>query len=79
MIIFKELNGEIYRFGSSNVSKHCGDLSKMNVLDISPTNGGITNPRGMANELKNDSRVDKVLSPYYNSGEKAIHVEIKQE
>ena len=73
------MTDEIYRLCPSNISKHCGDPNKMNVLDISPTNGGITNPRGIANELKNDSRVDKVLSPYYNCGEKAIHVEIKQE
>jgi len=52
MITAKELNDEIYRLCPSNISKHCGDHSKMNVLDISPTNGGITNLRGMSDALK---------------------------
>ncbi len=78
MIILKELNDEIYRLCPSNISKHCGDISKMNVLDISPTNGGITNPRGMSDALEKDPRVNRVLSPYTKTYDPAIHIEINQ-
>lgn len=78
MIIFKELNDEIYRLCPSNISKHCGDISKMNVLDISPTNGGITNHRGMSDALEKDPRVNRVLSPYTKTYDPAIHIEINQ-
>ena len=73
----KAMTDEIYRLGPSKVSKHCGDPNEINVLDISPINGGIKNPKGMSEALENDTRVNRVLTPY-NSNDKAIHIEINQ-
>ncbi|WP_228527868.1 RHS repeat-associated core domain-containing protein [Pararhodonellum marinum] len=67
---------KINSIGPSKVSNHLGDPSKINVVDVSPWRGGITNPRNFANKIGSLNGV-RVLSPY-NSNDKAIHVEIPQ-
>ena len=64
--------------GSERVSKHCVDPSKMNVVDISPVNGGIKNARNFSNTAHANSGVSRVLSPWTTTYDPAIHIEIPQ-
>jgi RHS repeat-associated protein len=74
----KAMVNKINELGPGNVSKHCADPSIMNVIDISSNNGGIKNPMGFSKAAQNHSGISRVLSPYSNIGEKAIHLEIPQ-
>jgi len=67
---------QINTIGPSKVSIHLGDPSKINVVDVSPWRGNITNPRNFANKIGIFKGV-KVLSPW-NSNDRAINVEIPQ-
>jgi len=67
------MTDEIYRLGPSNVSKHCGDPNKINVLDIAPSS--IKYQNEFKNAILNDSRVSKLLYP---PKDPALHLEIPQ-
>jgi hypothetical protein len=64
--------------GPDRVSKHCVDPSKMNVVDVSPVNGGIKNGSKFSNTAQNNPRVSRVLSPWTPTYDPAIHIEIPQ-
>jgi len=69
----KAMTDEIYRLGPSNVSKHCGDPNKINVLDIAPSS--IKYQNEFKSAILNDSRVSKLLYP---PKDPALHLEIPQ-
>lgn len=64
--------------GPSNVSKHCADLNKMNVVDVSPVNGGIKNAKQFSANAQSNPSVSNVLSPWTKTYDPAIHIEIPQ-
>ena len=64
--------------GPSNVSKHCADLNKMNVVDVSPVNGGIKNAKQFSSNAQGNPSVSRVLSPWTQTIDPAIHIEIPQ-
>jgi hypothetical protein len=64
--------------GPGNVSRHCADLSKMNVVDVSPINGGIKSGKTFSSTAQSNPAVSKVLSPWSKPKDPAIHIEIPQ-
>jgi RHS repeat-associated protein len=64
--------------GPSNVSKHCADLNKMNVIDVSPVNGGINNAKKFSWNAQRNPAVSRVLSPWTSTIDPAIHIEVPQ-
>jgi RHS repeat-associated protein len=64
--------------GPSKISKHCADLDKMNVVDVSPVNGGIKNAQKFSSTAQRNSSVGRVLSPWTPTIDPAIHIEIPQ-
>jgi uncharacterized protein RhaS with RHS repeats len=64
--------------GPSNVSKHCADLNIMNVVDVSPVNGGINNAKQFSSNAQGNPSVSRVLSPWTPTIDPAIHIEIPQ-
>lgn len=69
---------KINEIGPVKVSNHLGDPSIINVVDISPWRGGITNPKGFAKEASDAKpKTSEVLTPW-NSRDKAIHIAIPQ-
>uniref|UniRef100_UPI003F6EC995 RHS repeat domain-containing protein n=1 Tax=Cyclobacterium plantarum TaxID=2716263 RepID=UPI003F6EC995 len=67
---------KINEIGPSKVSNHLGDPSKINVVDVSPWRGGITNPKTFSIKIDAVQGI-RVLSPW-NSNDRAIHIEIPQ-
>jgi hypothetical protein len=65
-------------FGPGRVSKHCVDPSQMNVVDISPVNGGIKNGKTFSSNAQANPSVSRVLSPWTPTYDPAIHIEIPQ-
>jgi RHS repeat-associated protein len=68
---------KINEIGPSKVSNHLGDPSKINVVDVSPWRGGISNPKALAKEADNNPKTSEVLTPW-NSRDKAIHIAFPQ-
>nr|WP_304343590.1 RHS repeat-associated core domain-containing protein [Chryseobacterium koreense] len=64
--------------GPSKVSKHCVDPKQMNVVDVSPVNGGIKNGKNFSSTAQSNPSVSRVLSPWTPTYDPAIHIEIPQ-
>lgn len=71
----KAMLDKIYELGPRTVSRHCGNHSELNVIDIAPST--IRNPKKFAGIIGANSGVSKILTPW-NTPEKAIHIEIPQ-
>jgi RHS repeat-associated protein len=65
-------------FGPGRVSKHCVDSSQMNVVDVSPVNGGIKSGKTFSSNAQANPSVSRVLSPWTPTYDPAIHIEIPQ-
>lgn len=50
----------------------------MNVVDVSPVNGGIKNGKTFSNATEKNKNVSRVLSPWTTTYDPAIHIEIPQ-
>lgn len=66
----------IEELGPANVSHHCGDPAKLNVLDIKPSSIPVDKHDAFVKAAGSDPRVSKVLGP--TSGDPAFHLEIPQ-
>ena len=66
---------KIYDLGPRTVSLHCGDHTKLNVINIDPSS--IRNPIKFADIIGINVGVSKILTPWITS-ERAIHIEIPQ-
>lgn len=64
--------------GPNKISKHCADLNQMNVVDVSPVNGGIKNAKSFSSNAQANPSVTTVLSPWTTTFDPAIHIEIPQ-
>ncbi|MFT3701397.1 MAG: hypothetical protein QM802_03465 [Agriterribacter sp.] len=69
--VMEAMEKEIIRVGPGNVSKHLGDFSKLNVIDIDPSS--IVNQKNFAKEVL--KRNIFLLKP---PADRAFHLEIKQ-
>lgn len=69
-----QMTNKINDLGPSNVSKHCGDYSKINVMDISPSSVG--NGDKFMDCVKRNSSISNYFSP--GSNDPAYHIEIPQ-
>lgn len=74
--IITAMTDQINVEGPQNVSRHCVNSSKINVIDIMPST--IKNDLGFHNALKNNYGINKSITPFDKKSEKAFHVEIKQ-
>ena len=63
----------ILQVGPQNISKHCGDFNKLNVIDIAPSS--VMFKSAFINAVREDPRVSKFLFPRKDP---AFHLEIKQ-
>lgn len=70
------MTNEIYDVGPSNVSKHLGDFTKLNVLDIDPKS--VQNKDAFINSVFNNKAISKLLSPYTKPKDPSFHLEIPQ-
>lgn len=70
-VIISNMESKINEVGPSNVSKHCGDPAKLNVVDVA--HSSISNKTAFYNALKADPNVSKVLDE-----NNCYHVEVKQ-
>ncbi|WP_138542781.1 hypothetical protein [Pseudoalteromonas ruthenica] len=66
---------KIISVGPRNVSRHAGDPSTLNVVDIAPSSIGLARKQQFENAVKADSRVSKFLTP---PKDPAYHLEIPQ-
>lgn len=71
--IKSSMTDKINEVGPGKVSKHSSDPNVLNVIDISP--GSVKNKKQFRSEIKNDSRIKKVITP---PSDPAFHIEIKQ-
>jgi len=67
---------KIYELGPRTVSLHCGDHTKLNVIDIAPSS--IPNPKSFANSIGSNPGVSRILTPWNTNSERAIHIEFPQ-
>ncbi|GEM_PF-2089759 len=72
--IVMQMENKINDLGSSNVSKHCGDPSIINVFDIAPSS--VDNDEAFIDCAENNSSIRKFYSPM--NGDPAYHFEIIQ-
>lgn len=70
-VIISNMESKINEVGPGNVSKHCGDPAKLNVVDVA--HSSISNKTAFYNALKADPNVSKVLDE-----NNCYHVEVKQ-
>lgn len=73
--IISGMEEKINDLGPMNVSRHVGDPSKLNVIDIAPSSIGIAARKGFENAVRNEPRVNKFLLP---PKDPAYHLEISQ-
>ncbi|TLX50430.1 hypothetical protein CWC31_12340 [Pseudoalteromonas ruthenica] len=66
---------KIISVGPRNVSRHAGDPSALNVVDIALSSIGLARKQQFENAVKADSRVSKFLTP---PKDPAYHLEIPQ-
>ncbi|MBI2769251.1 MAG: hypothetical protein HYX47_06495 [Burkholderiales bacterium] len=75
--ILAGMTAKINQLGPANVSRHCGDHTRLNVIDISPKS---VSPRERfvfeVEKAEAQGRVAKFLSP--SNGDPAYHLEIRQ-
>lgn len=75
--IIERMEQEILRLGPANVSHHCADPFKLQVIDISPRSISPSSAVGsFIAAAKSDPRISRVLTP--EDGDPAIHIEIPQ-
>jgi hypothetical protein len=74
----KAMLEKMYELGPETVSKHVMDIKKMNVVDVSPVNGGIKNGKSFSDAAEEHEGVSRVLSPWTPTYDPAIHIEIPQ-
>lgn len=67
---------EIYKQGPGNVSRHCADYKRLNVIDIAPSS--VSNKLLFHNALMNNRNISKVLDPFTKSIDPVFHIEIPQ-
>ena len=72
--IVKQMTDKINSLGASNVSKHCGDYTKLNVIDIAPSS--IKNHDKFTNCIANNTSITQYYTP--KSNDPAFHIEIPQ-
>lgn len=73
--IVSAMTAKILTVGPARVSRHVGDPSKINVIDIAPSSINLALRRRFEVAVSGDSRVSKFLSP---PGDPAYHIEIPQ-
>jgi len=71
--IIKDMASKISNLGPANITKHCGDFSVLQVIDVAPTS--ITNKQAFVEALKADPRISKIITP---PSDPAYHIEIPQ-
>lgn len=69
--IIARMRDQILRLGPYKVSHHCGDPTKLAVLDIAPSS--LANPQAFITAARADPRIAKTLVP---PDDPAIHIEI---
>ena len=74
--IIKKMTAKIKEIGSSKVSNHCGDSSKMNVIDISSRR--LKNPKDFLKELKKAKNKGKIKTIINETDRNCYHIEIIQ-
>lgn len=72
----EERTKEIYKQGTGNVSRHCADYKRLNVIDIAPSS--VSNKLLFHNALMNNRNISKVLDPFTKSIDPVFHIEIPQ-
>ena len=66
----------INKVGPQNVSRHTGDVTKLNVIDISTST--IRDRKAFHKSVHSNPGISKAITPIDKKSEKAFHVEIKQ-
>jgi uncharacterized protein (TIGR03000 family) len=74
--IRQAMEQEIMNQGPPNVSKHCADPAKLNVIDISAAAFNASNTKLFENAAKADARVSKFIDERKDNG--CFHLEIPQ-
>lgn len=75
--ILAAMTAKIVAVGPSNVSLHCADPSRLNVVDIAPSS--IQDPRAFAAAIASETRTGR-LSRFFAPGshDPAFHIEVPQ-
>lgn len=73
--IIAGMTAKIYLLGPGKVSRHVGDPSKLNVVDIAPSSIEVPRRAAFEEAVRNDTRVSGFLLP---PGDPAYHLEIPQ-
>jgi hypothetical protein len=77
-VIVAAMVEEIKVLGPGNVSHHCADPSKLNVIDLSA--GGLTRAQQLSLEaaIRKERRIVRHFSPHTVPSDPAFHIEIAQ-
>jgi hypothetical protein len=76
--IIAAMTAKIIEIGPSNVSHHCAEPSKLNVIDISATRIPAGARLNFHNAIRKESRIVRFFDPFTDPKDPAFHIEIPQ-